>query len=437
MPVFFLLFLTGPVHGQGLFRKMLDSRPPAAGRSNVSVPGRLRPFVAGLADATVAPTLDDFNPKTAGQGGTVVLTGTNFDNKSQVSFGGTAAGNVSVSVDGKTITATVGAGATGDVVVSNATTNTASKGGFIFADPPVITGLSQAAFSMGDNVGIIGKNFLAGATVTFDGVAATNVTVVSSTLITATVAGAVTAGNIIVSIPAVGSATWPLVPGLSAAGAGANADLTIPSLGQGLAFIPTPTFCYSNPQLSDKWGVTATLWGNSLGTDSSRQSVGVKILNPQLSQLGMKLEFDKFWKSVSSDNFAIAAVVETNLLLKKVSFFDTLSKNTTSFNPFVLHERVGITSAFIHKSFYASFYWNFLCVVTENAHFSDFFNTGNKNVFAYPEFSLGSLFNISSTGKQLIKVEFDFLINNGDANSIYQSANTLIPYFKAGFVTDL
>ncbi|MGB8114166.1 MAG: IPT/TIG domain-containing protein, partial [Candidatus Sulfotelmatobacter sp.] len=137
----------------------------------------------------------------AASGGTAVtITGTNFASGATVTFGGTAASNVVV-VNGTTITATTPAGGAGAVTVT--VTNSGGWSGslasaFTYVTPPTVISVapSGGALAGGTSVTITGTNFATGATVTFGSTAATSVSVVNSTTITATTpvgsAGAVT-----------------------------------------------------------------------------------------------------------------------------------------------------------------------------------------------------------------------------------------------------
>nr|WP_293169119.1 thrombospondin type 3 repeat-containing protein [Allomuricauda sp.] len=93
------------------------------------------------------PTIDSFTPAAAGQEDTIVITGTNFDGATQVTFGGIDA--LSFTVDSSTqITAVVGhAGASGNVEVTTAG-GTDSLSGFTFIEQPIlsyIAGISLAS----------------------------------------------------------------------------------------------------------------------------------------------------------------------------------------------------------------------------------------------------------------------------------------------------
>jgi hypothetical protein len=139
------------------------------------------------------PTVSSISP-TSGtvNGGTAVnITGTGFLAGVAVTFGSNAATNVNV-VSSTSITATTPANAAGtvDVTVTNANGQSGTlTGGYTYLNPPpTVSSVSpnQGTTNGGTSVGISGTGFLAGATVTFGGTAATNIAIVSSTSITAT-----------------------------------------------------------------------------------------------------------------------------------------------------------------------------------------------------------------------------------------------------------
>ena len=102
-----------------------------------------------LEDVTALPepTIVSFTPTNAGEEDTVVITGTNFDGATQVTFGGIDA--ASYTVDSATqITAVIDNGATGDVAVTTAG-GTAAANGFTF-NPDSFT-LSETSLTLNEN----------------------------------------------------------------------------------------------------------------------------------------------------------------------------------------------------------------------------------------------------------------------------------------------
>lgn len=111
----------------------------ASGNVSVTTPGGS----ASLAGFTFVPaaTISSFTPTSAGTGTTITITGTNFTGVSAVTFGGTPAASFSV-VNATTITAVVGAGASGDVSIA-----TVGGGGSLsgFTYIPTCSGMPTAA----------------------------------------------------------------------------------------------------------------------------------------------------------------------------------------------------------------------------------------------------------------------------------------------------
>lgn len=82
-----------------------------------------------------APIIMSFTPSTGGTATSVVITGTDFDTATAVTFGGTAA--TSFTVDSSTtITTIVGAGTTGVITVTTPRGTGTSVGAFTFVATP-------------------------------------------------------------------------------------------------------------------------------------------------------------------------------------------------------------------------------------------------------------------------------------------------------------
>ena len=146
------------------------------------------------------PTITGFSPTTAGPGATITIMGTNLTGPTAASFGGTAA----MSFLGGTptsMTAVVGAGATGNISITTPSGTAISPGTFTFVPTPTITSITPTSGLVGDLITITGTNFVAPAIVTVGTVTATGVMVMSPTTITANVGGVGSAGNIRVATP--------------------------------------------------------------------------------------------------------------------------------------------------------------------------------------------------------------------------------------------
>ncbi|TCR03934.1 IPT/TIG domain-containing protein [Neorhizobium sp. JUb45] len=142
---------------------------------------------------TAAPSVLLVGPLTGSINGgtTVTISGLNFTGATGVTFGGTAATNVTV-VNDTTITATTPAHAAGLVNVAVMSPNGTGLGLGLFtylptAQPSVLlVGPAAGSADGGTNVVITGVNFTGTLEVRFGGIAATGVTVVNDTTITAT-----------------------------------------------------------------------------------------------------------------------------------------------------------------------------------------------------------------------------------------------------------
>jgi galactose oxidase-like protein/IPT/TIG domain-containing protein/glyoxal oxidase-like protein len=175
--------------------------------NNKGVPSVAKFVLLSSSGGNPAPTVSAISPNTGmTNGGTgVTITGTGFQSGATVSLGGTAATGVNV-VSSTSITATTLAHSAGavSVVVTNTDTQTGSlNNGYTYSNSaPTITSITPntGTTAGGTSVTITGTGFLTGATVSLGGTAATNVTVVSGTSITAkTPAHAAGAVNVVVT----------------------------------------------------------------------------------------------------------------------------------------------------------------------------------------------------------------------------------------------
>jgi large repetitive protein len=181
----------------------------------------------------------------------VILTGANLNGSTAVSFGGTAATAFTVN-SATSITATAPAGTAGTVHITvtkpYGTSATSGADQFTYLAAPTVTGISPAAGPLtgGTSVVITGGNYSGLVSVSFGGIAATALTVNSSTQITPT-APAESAGtvDIIVTTPAGTSAisgadqytvaAAPVVTAISPAGGPTAGGTTVILTGTDLA----------------------------------------------------------------------------------------------------------------------------------------------------------------------------------------------------------
>src|SRR5262249_19307004 len=124
-----------------------------------------------------------------GGGQTVTITGVNFTGATSVTFGGAAATGITVNSDTQ-ITATTPAHSAGFVDVAVTTAFGTGIGSNLYSyasSPPTVTAISPNSGSTlgGTSVTITGTNFNGTPQVTIGGVAASQVTVVNSTTLTA------------------------------------------------------------------------------------------------------------------------------------------------------------------------------------------------------------------------------------------------------------
>jgi len=139
-----------------------------------------------------------FTPKSAKQGDVITITGANLDYAKGVEFGGVPAASYNIA-SATTITAVVGAGASGKVSVYSAV-NIGSQPGFTFIPAPMVKSFSPLTAQAGSTITLKGKSFTGATQVTFGGVSAVSYKVISDTVLTA-VLGKGNSGSIAVSGP--------------------------------------------------------------------------------------------------------------------------------------------------------------------------------------------------------------------------------------------
>lgn len=103
------------------------------------------------------PIFTAFSPTSAGQGYAVTITGTNLSSVTSVSFGGVPATSINI-ISSTSITAMVGTGASGDIVITSPS-GSVSKPGFTFTNAPAINSFVPLSGPVGQVVKISGTNF--------------------------------------------------------------------------------------------------------------------------------------------------------------------------------------------------------------------------------------------------------------------------------------
>jgi hypothetical protein len=147
----------------------------------------------------VIPAITSFSPMAQAEGGTITITGLRFEGVTNITLGGIPAASFNV-VSPTSITAVVGTGASGNIVLTNSN-GTATASGFVFSPPPTFTSFSPIAAARNTPVTIRGTNLAGVSAISFGGIAAASFVVVSDSVITA-LAGNALSGNVSITTPA-------------------------------------------------------------------------------------------------------------------------------------------------------------------------------------------------------------------------------------------
>jgi hypothetical protein len=185
----------------------LQAVAPAHAAGTVAVTVKTNAGTSKLTTADLyaygAPKIGSFTPASAITGKTVTIAGTAFAPGVVVKFGTLSASTVKV-LSGTKLTAVVPNGAvSAPITVSDAQGTATSAKTFIVTLS--ITGFSPSSGPPGTVVTINGVGFKSGATVHFNGAAASSVTIVSSTQLKATVPSTATSGPITVTSGSTGT----------------------------------------------------------------------------------------------------------------------------------------------------------------------------------------------------------------------------------------
>lgn len=178
------------------------------------------------------PYIASFSPESASFHKTITIKGKYFTNTFAVNFGGVPVDSFTVASD-TVIVAIVGTGASGNLTIS-APGGIASTTGFIYTGP-LINSFFPSSASIGATVTIKGTNFSHTSIVRFGGMAATSLTVVSDSIITAVVGNgmsgdiSITTPNGIASLPGFNYVTklLPSIQSFSPASAISGTTITI------------------------------------------------------------------------------------------------------------------------------------------------------------------------------------------------------------------
>ncbi|WP_178128966.1 autotransporter domain-containing protein [Pseudomonas sp. PB120] len=159
-----------------------------------------------------APTITAVSPNSGPTtGGTIVtITGSGFTGATRLTFGSVNASAFTVNSDTQ-ITASSPTGSAGivDVVVTtfSGTSTTGSADQFTYSNAPTVTGLSPASgpIAGGTSVTINGSGFTPSSTVTFGATAATGVTFINTTRLTASAPAGTGVVDVYVTVPGIGT----------------------------------------------------------------------------------------------------------------------------------------------------------------------------------------------------------------------------------------
>ncbi len=269
-----------------------------SGVVSVTTPGG----TASLAGFTFipVPVISSFTPTSAGNGASVVITGSNFSGATGVSFGGMAA--LSFVINSATqITAIVGNGTSGSVSVTTPG-GTGSLSGFTFIQPPNITSFQPASGGSGTTVVITGT-YLSGATaVSFGGMAAASFTVDSDTQITAIVDGGAT-GSVSVTTP------------------GGTAMM------YAFSYYPPPTITSFSPAAAGT-GTMVNIYGDNLTGATAVTFGGTPATNVLINTDGTEIV-----ATVGSGSSGEISVTTPGGIALKAGFIFVLPPSITSFSP--------------------------------------------------------------------------------------------------------
>ncbi len=154
-----------------------------------------------------APIISSISPSTAAAGDTVIISGSNLDSASGISFGDIQALSFQTASSGQ-IKAVIGLGASGEVKVTTSG-GSATKEGFTFIPAPTITSVSPSTAVAGDTVTISGSNLGSASRVSFGDIQTPSFHTVSSNQIRAVI-GSGASGEVKVTTPG-GSASKAVV----------------------------------------------------------------------------------------------------------------------------------------------------------------------------------------------------------------------------------
>lgn len=159
--------------------------------------------------SAAAPSISSFTPGNGPVGTSIVLTGTNLNGATSVTFNGTAATSFTVN-SATQLTVSVPTGATtGTFAVATPGGTATSASIFTVVPAPVITSFTPTSGPVGTSVAITGTNLLGTTAVLVNGTAAIITGTTTATILSFTVAAGSTSGALTLASPAGTAASAP------------------------------------------------------------------------------------------------------------------------------------------------------------------------------------------------------------------------------------
>jgi IPT/TIG domain-containing protein/flagellar hook capping protein FlgD len=324
--------------------------PAGAGSGPISVGNPTGTFASGSSFTVIAaPTVASFSPTSGTPGTEVTVHGTGFIAASAVRFNGTP---WSFTVDSDTVLhATVPPGATsGPISVTNPAGTALSATNFVVIVPPTISSFSPGSGPVGSEVTLHGSSFASASVVKFNGTTASNLTVISDTVLHATVpAGAssgpvsvtnaagtgTSAGNFTVLLPpsvtAFNPASGPVGTEVTIQGTGFGGAIGVEFNGSDAEFIvESSTLLRATVPAGASSGRISV--SSLAGTGSSAASFTV-IVPPTITSFTPASGAVGIQVTIHGSSFATASVVKFN---------GTTASNMTVLSDTVLHARVPV-----------------------------------------------------------------------------------------------
>ena len=146
------------------------------------------------------PSISSISPNATGANNQVIISGSGFTGATSVTLGSTAVSSFIVNSSTQ-ITAVVGSGTTGNIVVTTPGGVATLANGFTFIPAPTITSFTPTKTNNGATITISGTNFTGTTSVSVGGVSVASFTIVSPSQITAVLHRNTISGSVSVTTP--------------------------------------------------------------------------------------------------------------------------------------------------------------------------------------------------------------------------------------------